>query len=70
MKKQTEHTIPISDDDSINFSYSESDGIMYVTIFNAEKSCDLKISLNRGIDLGYDMVNIFRQMKKDHETLT
>ena len=69
MKKQTEHDIPISDDDSINFSYSESDGIMYVTIFNAEKSCDLKISLNRGIELGYDMVNIFRQMKKEYETL-
>ena len=69
MKKQTEQTIVVSDDDSINLTYSESDGIMYMTIFNAEKSCDLKISLTRGIELGYDLVNIFRQMKKEYETL-
>ena len=67
MKKNLEKTILISDDDSIALNYSETDGIMYLTIFNAEKSCDLKISLTRGIELGYELTNVCNKLKREYE---
>ena len=68
MKKQNKKTIVMNDDDSINFQYSEADGIMHITIFDYDKSCELKISLTRAIELGYEMVNTCSIFKKEFET--
>ena len=69
MKKQLEKNILMTDDDAISFTYSEHDGLMYITISNDDTSSTLKISLTRGINLGYDMVNICRDFKKEFETV-